>query len=121
MWDRYAYAPTWRQISTRRWVGSRLRIQGVERGLFGLPRLGPSAVGHQRLFVIMSPRRIIIDDHLVDAGRKTEPDRNRQPLRSLCGLEAVPVLPLVLLLLYGVEPDEQIRLVHLVKVSEPGQ
>ena len=68
----------------------------------------------------MSPGRIIIDDHLVDAGRKTEPDRNRQPLRSLCDLEAVPVLPLVLLLLYGVEPDEQIRLVHLVKVSEPG-
>ena len=68
----------------------------------------------------MSPGRIIVDDHLVDAGKKTEPHKNRQPLRALCDLEAVPVLPLVLLLLYGVEPDEQIRLVHLVKVSEPG-
>jgi hypothetical protein len=47
-------------------------------------------------------------------------NRDRQPLRSLRGLEAVPVLPLVLLVLHGVEPDEQVCLVHLVEVPEPG-
>ena len=47
--------------------------------------------------------------------------RHRQPLPAHSGLDAIAVLPLVLLVLHVVQVAEHVGLQHLVKVAEPRQ
>ncbi len=71
------------------------------------------------LTVLARPVDAGVDFNQVDALREAIDNRDGQPLPSLVGPDAVPILPFVLLELDGVENDEHVRRVQLVHVAEP--
>src|ERR1700694_3912147 len=70
--------------------------------------------------MLTPPRLGFIQRHLVDElAHVCIMDRNRQPLQSRRGLDAIPVAPIALGVLQVVVKDEQVDVVNEVKIAAP--
>lgn len=80
-------------------ICAEIGVELCQRRDFLLPEWRPVIIAEQRLLMFVPPGSIVVDDDLVDTSGKSKPYRNGQPLWSLCTLEAISILPLVLLVL----------------------
>jgi len=74
-----------------------------------------------RAQVALAPRLRRVDRDVVDRRAEVGVHRHRQPARARRRLDAVPVLPTVLLVLHRVEEDEAVGCGPLGEVPEPRQ
>ncbi len=71
--------------------------------------------------VLTAPGHGLIDTDLVHQLAETMEDRHRDPLTAIRCSDPIPILPLILFELHGIQGDEQIRLIDLVQITKPRQ
>jgi len=69
--------------------------------------------------VLVRPSFTVIYGHVLDQFRVVVAYGNGEPLCARSGLDAIPILPFVFLVLYRIEENKNIGAIDLIEVTQP--